>query len=71
LFLFIHENFGTFLFYTSFIPLDKKIAFFAQNIACLLRKVIMEIERRISTQAEHIRNVRNAILYLFFKLFLL
>jgi len=26
------------------------------HIACLLRKVILEIERRISTQAEHIRN---------------
>jgi len=31
------------------------------NIACLLRKVIMEIERRISTQAEHIRNQNSLI----------
>ncbi|WVZ79820.1 hypothetical protein U9M48_027352 [Paspalum notatum var. saurae] len=29
------------------------------HIACLLRKVILEIERRISTQAEHIRNQNN------------
>lgn len=30
---------------------------FLQRVACLLRKVVQEIERRISTQAEHIRNV--------------
>nr|TKW21881.1 hypothetical protein SEVIR_4G149801v2 [Setaria viridis] len=29
------------------------------HITCLLRKVILEIERRISTQAEHIRNQNN------------
>lgn len=29
--------------------------------ACLLRKVVQEIERRISTQAEHIRNQNNVI----------
>ncbi|KAF8652021.1 hypothetical protein HU200_062963 [Digitaria exilis] len=29
------------------------------HVACLLRKVILEIERRISTQAEHIRNQNN------------
>ncbi|XP_002437142.2 kinesin-like protein KIN-14M isoform X2 [Sorghum bicolor] len=31
------------------------------HIACLLRKVMLEIERRISTQAEHIRNQNNLI----------
>ncbi|PNT75807.1 hypothetical protein BRADI_1g38040v3 [Brachypodium distachyon] len=29
------------------------------NLACLLRKIVLEIERRISTQAEHIRNQNN------------
>ena len=29
----------------------------AQRVACLLRKVVQEIERRISTQAEHLRTV--------------
>ena len=29
-----------------------------QPIACLLRKVVQEIERRILTQADHIRSVR-------------
>lgn len=28
-----------------------------QRVACLLRKVVQEIERRISTQAEHLRTV--------------
>lgn len=32
-------------------------AFLAQRVACLLRKVVLEIERRISTQAEHLRTV--------------
>lgn len=31
--------------------------FFAQRVACLLRKVVQEIERRISTQADHLRTV--------------
>ncbi|WOL10820.1 kinesin-4-like isoform X1 [Canna indica] len=31
------------------------------SIACLLKKVIQEIERRISAQAEHIRNQNNLI----------
>ncbi|CAA7392013.1 unnamed protein product [Spirodela intermedia] len=31
------------------------------RVACLLRKVVQEIERRISTQAEHIRNQNNLI----------
>ncbi|KAL6602840.1 hypothetical protein ACP70R_043201 [Stipagrostis hirtigluma subsp. patula] len=35
------------------------ISFLAQHLTYLLRKVIMEIERRISTQAEHIRNQNN------------
>ncbi|XP_073116577.1 kinesin-like protein KIN-14M isoform X3 [Elaeis guineensis] len=30
-------------------------------VACLLRKVVQEIERRISTQAEHIRNQNNLV----------
>jgi len=34
------------------------IPFVAQRVACLLRKVVQEIERRISTQAEHLRTVR-------------
>jgi hypothetical protein len=33
------------------------IIFFAQRVACLLRKVVQEIERRISTQADHLRTV--------------
>ncbi|CAL9065484.1 kinesin-like protein KIN-14C [Musa acuminata AAA Group] len=31
------------------------------RVACLLKKVVQEIERRISTQAEHIRNQNNLI----------
>jgi kinesin family member C2/C3 len=38
------------------------VTFFAQHIACLLKKVLLEIERRMSTQAEHIRNVSISIL---------
>jgi kinesin family protein C2/C3 len=34
------------------------IYFVSQRVACLLRKVVQEIERRISTQAEHLRTVR-------------
>ena len=37
------------------------ITFVAQRVACLLRKVVQEIERRISTQADHLRTV-NTIL---------
>ena len=38
----------------------------AQRVACLLRKVVQEIERRISTQAEHLRNnLRKKIASLF------
>ena len=33
-------------------------SFCSQRVACLLRKVVQEIERRISTQAEHLRTVR-------------
>lgn len=36
---------------------ETKIGEIPYHLACLLRKVILEIERRISTQAEHIRNV--------------
>jgi kinesin family protein C2/C3 len=42
------------------------IYFVSQRVACLLRKVVQEIERRISTQAEHLRTVR-IILPFFFK----
>uniref|UniRef100_A0A0E0LCJ4 Kinesin motor domain-containing protein n=1 Tax=Oryza punctata TaxID=4537 RepID=A0A0E0LCJ4_ORYPU len=35
---------------------EKKNGEIPYHLACLLRKVILEIERRISTQAEHIRN---------------
>ncbi|XP_062229006.1 kinesin-like protein KIN-14M isoform X3 [Phragmites australis] len=38
---------------------EKKNEEIPYHIACLLRKVIVEIERRISTQAEHIRNQNN------------
>uniref|UniRef100_A0A0E0AAU5 Kinesin motor domain-containing protein n=1 Tax=Oryza glumipatula TaxID=40148 RepID=A0A0E0AAU5_9ORYZ len=36
---------------------ETKIGEIPYHLACLLRKVILEIERRISTQAEHIRNI--------------
>ncbi|XP_074317211.1 kinesin-like protein KIN-14C isoform X2 [Silene latifolia] len=32
---------------------------FSQNVACLLRKVVQEIERRIATQGEHLRTQSN------------
>lgn len=35
--------------------------FLGQRVACLLRKVVQEIERRISTQAEHLRTVKYAL----------
>ena len=58
------SNLWYILFYTSSVLLNEKILFSAQHIACLLRKVILEIERRISTQAEHIRNVRSTVSYI-------
>jgi len=33
------------------------IIFVVQRVACLLKKVTQEIERRMSTQAEHLRTV--------------
>lgn len=59
------------LLQTLFILLNMTIVFFAQHLAFLLRKIVLEVERRISTQAEHIRNVRSAYSHLFFRLFLL
>ncbi|XP_068641306.1 kinesin-like protein KIN-14C [Aristolochia californica] len=41
--------------------MDKKNGEIPHRVACLLRKVVQEIERRISTQAEHIRNQSNLI----------
>lgn len=41
------------------------IAFVTQRVACLLRKVVQEIERRISTQAEHLRTVINSFPFYF------
>lgn len=41
--------------------IERKNGEIPQRIACLLRKVVQEIERRISTQAEHIRNQNNLI----------
>ncbi|KAF9671385.1 hypothetical protein SADUNF_Sadunf12G0041800 [Salix dunnii] len=34
-------------------------SFCSQRVACLLRKVVQEVERRISTQAEHLRTQNN------------
>ena len=59
------------LLQTLFILLNMTIVFFAQHLAFLLRKIVLEVERRISTQAEHIRNVRSTYSHLFFRLFLL
>ncbi|KAL6876396.1 hypothetical protein ACP4OV_012968 [Aristida adscensionis] len=39
--------------------IEKRNAEIPYHLAFLLRKVLMEIERRISTQAEHIRNQNN------------
>ncbi|KAF6175129.1 hypothetical protein GIB67_022810, partial [Kingdonia uniflora] len=39
--------------------IDKKNGEIPHRVACLLRKVVQEIERRISTQAEHIRTQNN------------
>ncbi|KAK1307487.1 Kinesin-4 [Acorus calamus] len=41
--------------------IDRKNGEIPHRVACLLRKVVQEIERRISTQAEHIRNQSNII----------
>nr|XP_018673970.1 PREDICTED: kinesin-4 isoform X4 [Musa acuminata subsp. malaccensis] len=41
--------------------IERKNGEIPQRVACLLRKVVQEIERRISTQAEHIRNQNNLI----------
>ncbi|XP_022971565.1 kinesin-like protein KIN-14P isoform X3 [Cucurbita maxima] len=38
---------------------DKKNGEIPHRVACLLRKVVQEIERRISTQAEHLRTQNN------------
>ncbi|MQM12245.1 hypothetical protein Taro_045160 [Colocasia esculenta] len=40
---------------------ERKNGEIPHRVACLLRKVVQEIERRISTQAEHIRNQNNLI----------
>ncbi|GAB2292854.1 hypothetical protein Dimus_027088 [Dionaea muscipula] len=39
--------------------IERKNAEIPQRVACLLRKVVQEIERRISTQAEHLRTQNN------------
>ncbi|KAL2931373.1 Kinesin-like protein KIN-14P [Bienertia sinuspersici] len=39
--------------------IEKKNAELPQRVACLLRKVVQEIERRIATQAEHLRTQSN------------
>ncbi|PIA49422.1 hypothetical protein AQUCO_01300320v1 [Aquilegia coerulea] len=39
--------------------IDRKNGEIPHRVACLLRKVVQEIERRISTQAEHIRTQNN------------
>lgn len=46
------------------------IAFVVQRVACLLRKVVQEIERRISTQADHLRTVKYFLNFLvYFNIF--
>ncbi|XVF09608.1 hypothetical protein REPUB_Repub07fG0108500 [Reevesia pubescens] len=39
--------------------LERKNGEIPQRVACLLRKVVQEIERRISTQADHLRTQNN------------
>ncbi|CAI0404562.1 unnamed protein product [Linum tenue] len=39
--------------------IDRKNGEIPHRVACLLRKVVQEIERRISTQAEHLRTQNN------------
>ncbi|XP_074575167.1 kinesin-like protein KIN-14C [Curcuma longa] len=41
--------------------IERKNGEISQHVACLLRRVMQEIERRILTQAEHIRNQNNLI----------
>ncbi|MQL95485.1 hypothetical protein Taro_028155, partial [Colocasia esculenta] len=41
--------------------IEQKNGEIPHHVSCLLRKVVQEIERRISTQAEHIRNQNNLI----------
>ncbi|ONK66404.1 uncharacterized protein A4U43_C06F7490 [Asparagus officinalis] len=41
--------------------IERKSGEIPQRVACLLKKVVQEIERRISTQAEHIRKQNNLI----------
>ncbi|KAJ8513343.1 hypothetical protein OPV22_003777 [Ensete ventricosum] len=41
--------------------IERKNGEIPQRLPCLWRKVVQEIERRISTQAEHIRNQNNLI----------
>ncbi|KAL9324510.1 hypothetical protein ACSQ67_009367 [Phaseolus vulgaris] len=44
------------------------VMFISRRVACLLRKVVQEIERRISTQAEHLKNLTYVFLNCFFTL---
>ncbi|XP_051199635.1 kinesin-like protein KIN-14M isoform X1 [Lolium perenne] len=39
--------------------IERKNGEIPYQLACLLRRIVLEIERRISTQAEHIRNQNN------------
>uniref|UniRef100_A0ACD6ADS5 Uncharacterized protein n=1 Tax=Avena sativa TaxID=4498 RepID=A0ACD6ADS5_AVESA len=39
--------------------IERKNGEIPYHLACLLRRIVLEIERRISTQAEHIRNQNN------------
>ncbi|KAM0908229.1 hypothetical protein ACQ4PT_015595 [Festuca glaucescens] len=39
--------------------IERKIGEIPYQLSCLLRRIVLEIERRISTQAEHIRNQNN------------
>ncbi|KAF2608260.1 hypothetical protein F2Q68_00045567 [Brassica cretica] len=43
--------------------IERKNGEIPQRVACLLRKVVQEIERRISTQAEHLRTVHHLALH--------
>lgn len=50
--------------------ISSDIAFVVQRVACLLRKVVQEIERRISTQADHLRTVKYFLNFLvYFNIF--
>lgn len=51
-------NFLVYIFILKFFKyILMSVSFIPQRVACLLRKVVQEIERRISTQAEHLRTV--------------